>query len=150
MIDLDPLVSQAWEGKPAALVHELNRMLARIVATEGRQMVMADLPESAQKFFTAIGSVQRTSGRPSKANAEILAVQRAYYRAAARFAFEQKRAFISFAKSTGARELIGRTDYPMQDIKPANYALQDMAETSGLSEGALLDLIYPDRHKKTK
>lgn len=150
MNDLESLVSLAWEGKPAALVDALNKLQARIQATENRSIQMADLPESAQKFFAAIGGVQRKPGRPSKENTETLNVKRAYDRAVARCVFDQKRAMIAFAKRSGAKEQIGRDVYPMQNIKPADYALMEMEETSGLSAGALLDLVYPDRRKPTK
>jgi hypothetical protein len=123
-------------------------MRARIQATENRIMQMADLPESAQKFFEAIGSVSRKPGRPSKANSRLLELKRAYDRAAARWVFDQKRAALAFAKRTGAKEQIGRDLYPLPDTKPTDHALDEMYEESGLSEGALLDLVYPDRRKR--
>jgi hypothetical protein len=146
--DLDEIVAQAWQGRPAALVDAINMMRARIAATENRIMKMADLPESAQEFFRAIGSVSRTRGRPSKANARLLELKRAYDRAAARWVFDQKRAAFAFATRSGAQEVIGRDTYPLPDMKPSDHAVEDMADETGLSEGTLLDLIYPDRHKR--
>lgn len=147
MSDFDESVAKAWQGRPAALVDAVNMLNARIQATEHRVIQMSDLPESAQEFFKAIGSVSRKPGRPSKEKAHLLDLKRAHARAAAQAIFDEKRDLFTFAKRSGAEEVIGQDTYPLPDLKPSDHAFEEMADETGLSEGALRDLVYPDRRK---
>jgi len=145
--NLDKLVELARTGNPAGLVHEIGLIQSRIKAFEGREIVMADLPESVQAFFRAIYSVRRTPGRPRAADAVLLDLRRAYESAVAKRVFNQKREMLAFGQQTGMKQIIGSTAYPLDALKPSDQALQEMEAESGMSEGSIRDLVYPNRRK---
>jgi len=169
--DIEDAVAQAWEQNPAKLVWMLNAMQVQIQGLEERQIVMADLPVSVQSFFAAIGSVSRAPGRPTKEKARLLAVRRAYDRAAARYIFYRRRNHLAGMRMAGGKEMWGRGSYMGMSLfmtddyarkngierlsaplntTPSERALELMSASCGLSEDTLRDLVYPDRRKPKK
>lgn len=146
-MDFDPLVQNAWNENPSGLIYVLIDMQNELLLREKRGLAMSDLPKSVQDFFIALGSVKRTPGRPTKANAKLLAVQRAYERTWAHIVFGRTRRQIAFAKTAGMKEQIGGKPYPLSNDKPSDAALVKMAEAYSLSEDTIRDLVYPDRRK---
>lgn len=153
MPDFDALVKLAMEGNPGPLHHALSDISARIAAFERRDMEKADYPPSVLAMFEVFAEVVQPNGmpkrgQPSKAKLGIIKVYKAWLRYTVKVGYERKRLWAQITKETGGMEIIDGKVYPMPAMKPADIAIQEIAEEFGISEGGALDLIYPDRRKK--
>lgn len=153
MPDFNKLVKLALEGNPAPLHHALSDISARIKAFERRDMAKDDYPPIVLEMFRAFAEVAQPNGmpkrgQPSKEKLGIISAYRAWLRYTVQGNYENKRLMAQISKEVDGQEIINGHCFPMPAMKPSDIAIEEISGEFGVSEGAIFDLIYPDRRKK--